>query len=87
MALLQVQEEESVRGLAWVEAPVLQPGLLNLEGACGDGGGSRGGGGVGTWQGAARNPTTPQLTILSGTSSPLNALSPLPEAFFPILPA
>ena len=47
MALLQVQEEESVRGLAWVKALMLQPGLLNLEGACGDGGGSRGGGGVG----------------------------------------
>lgn len=86
MALLQVQEEEPVRGLAWVEALVLQPGLLNFEGACGDGGGSRGGGGVGTWQGAARNPL-PQLTTLSGTSRPLNRLSPLPEAFFSILPS
>lgn len=35
VSLLQVQEEEPVRGLAWVEALVLQPRLLDLEGACG----------------------------------------------------
>lgn len=43
VSLLQVQEEEPVRGLAWVEALVLQPRLLDLEGACGGvGGGGRG---------------------------------------------
>lgn len=34
VALLQVQEEEPVRGLAWVKALMLQPSLLDLEGAC-----------------------------------------------------
>lgn len=37
VALLQVQEEEPVRGLAWVKALVLQSSLLDLEGACGGG--------------------------------------------------
>lgn len=33
VSLLQVQEEEPVRGLVWVEAFMLQPCLLDLEGA------------------------------------------------------
>lgn len=37
VALLQVQEEEPVRGLAWVKTLVLQSSLLDLEGACGGG--------------------------------------------------
>lgn len=51
MALLQVQEEEPVRGLAWVEAFVLQPGLLDLEGACRGGAGSEVGMGEGLGRG------------------------------------
>lgn len=37
VALLEVQEEEAVGGLAGVEALVLQPRLLDLEGACEEG--------------------------------------------------
>lgn len=77
VALLQVQEEEPVRGLAWVKALMLQPSLLDLEGAC------RGEDGD-TEQGGSRDP---QLTILSYTSRLLQRPSPRLETVFLILSA
>lgn len=40
VSLLQVQEEEPVRGLVWVKAFMLQPCLLDLKGAYGGAGGN-----------------------------------------------
>lgn len=68
MALLQVQEEEPVRGQARVEAFALQPRLPDLEGACGGGAGS----GVGMGEGLGRGlpGTSPHPSSLFSLAPP-----------------
>lgn len=83
VALLQIQEEEAVRGLAGVEALALQPRLLDLEGAWSGGGEEV----VGTWQGASRTPNSPSSAappglctghpLSPGHSSPFHLPNPL----------